>query len=222
MLVSNCGLLSLHRVLTTFIGRFIFDPRATMNFCNNPSLLTNHGGFTFDGARSPVLKPYFVQSKLAQGSELLIPSLYNFDQIAGFGDSPWSDRIPKLYWRGRTTGTWHSKEHDWRKSHRVALHLRANAKDGDTIEEILVEDRIEQGLNLQVLQRNNLNELYMDVGLVGPPAQCSRDDGTCLEMENDLEFKQVVSRAVGESYKYALDVGKSRTSWLSPTLALIT
>lgn len=100
---------------------------------------------------------------------------------------PWNNRTGKVFWRGRTTGEWFNRAHDWRYSHRIRLHILAN-RDSNRADlsinpyvELLVDGEPGQGVNLKQYPRDLLNERYMDVSLVGPLVQFddSAQDQTC-------------------------------------------
>ncbi|KAG8986612.1 F-actin-capping protein subunit alpha, partial [Tulasnella sp. 427] len=183
---------------------FIHDHRTTMNFCHNPAILDGHGALMYNNARGHKLSPYFVMCKLDNGGELLMPALSGYADRSIQGVTPWSQRNDsKIFWRGRTTGNHFNKEHDWRKSHRIQLHTLANTHDGEV--SVLMEDPKTALLGRKNFTRAELNEAYMDVGLVGPPTQCQKD-GTCKEMAKGINFRPLVAANAGNDKKFALDV----------------
>ncbi|KAG8925428.1 F-actin-capping protein subunit alpha [Tulasnella sp. 408] len=182
---------------------FIQDHGRTMNFCHNPEILASHGVFIWDLARDSFLEPFFVGCKLAQGPEILMPALVGFSDSKSEAPPAWSTRKAKAFWRGSTTGN-HFTIKDWKRSHRIALHFLANGQEGQ--EAVLLED-VKKGLVAKSFSRKELNERYMDIGLVGKPIQCEKKDGTCEEMTKQIDFKPRAAPNLGSQYKYAVDVG---------------
>ncbi|KAG9016692.1 F-actin-capping protein subunit alpha [Tulasnella sp. 427] len=181
---------------------FIQDHRTSMNFCYNPEIITSHGTFTWDLARDSFLEPYFVVSKILQGPEILMPPLVGFGDTRFEKTPAWSTRKAMAFWRGSTTGN-HFTIKSWKRSHRIALHLLGNAQEGE--ERILVEDP-KKGLTSKSFSKKEMNERYMDVGLVGKPIQCDNKDGTCEAMAKEIDFKPRAAPNLGSQYKYAIDV----------------
>ncbi|KAG8896928.1 F-actin-capping protein subunit alpha [Tulasnella sp. 403] len=186
--------------------RFIDDHLATMDFCNNPDILDNNGIFLYNRSRKSSIMPLFVQCKLRQGGDILHPSLArykNFDKVEMI---PWSKRTKsKLFWRGRMTGSFHNKRPDWRKSHRVRLHNVAhNVILGENRVDLLVEDSRGR-LSRRTYTRKDLNDAYLDVGLIGPAMQCAKHDGVCDDITREIDFVGPVWGDVGRN-KYVLDV----------------
>ncbi|KAG8908008.1 F-actin-capping protein subunit alpha [Tulasnella sp. 403] len=191
--------------------RFIYDHLASMSFCDNPDILDNHSAFLNNGSWDSFLIPLFVQSKIRQGANLLYPSLLRFQDFSKVRVTPWSERTnPKLFWRGRTTGGYHWAQRPWRNSHRIRLHnLANNATLGEDIVNLLTEDSAGR-LSREMYRRKELNGAYLDTGLIGPPMQCSEDDGTCDDMRREIKFLKPVWHNFGRN-KYMLDVGQFAT-----------
>ncbi|QRW00673.1 DNA topoisomerase 1 [Ceratobasidium sp. AG-Ba] len=198
---------------------FIYDHRASMSFCKNPAIIGNplkrHGYFAYDVSHSNQATPYFVQSQTSAGGALLHPALQSYstpeEYLRKYGEmTKWSDRASKVFWRGRTTGEWFNKQHDWRYSHRTRLHLMTNehnpAIDSGIPREVeLLVDVDGRGLRLDRFARNLLNEKYMDVTLVGPQAvQC--EDQTCQDMNAALNWGKETGWSEGLNNKYLLDI----------------
>jgi hypothetical protein len=210
-----------------------------MSFCANPAILNNppkrHGYYAFDVPHSNLARPIFVQSQPYPGGALLHPALQSYvsptDYIRQFGEiAAWSNRTSKVFWRGRTTGEWFNREHDWRYSHRVRLHLLTNP-NGALVDplissevDVLVEGEAGQGVHLERFPRDVLNDKYMDVALVGPKAvQCddSEADHTCQDMDAALKWGKETYWRDGLDSKYLLDVGALMVLFLSGVLKLI-
>ncbi|KAG8902063.1 F-actin-capping protein subunit alpha [Tulasnella sp. 403] len=187
--------------------RFIHDHLATMDYCANPDILDNHGRFINDMmSGDSFIVPLFVQSKLYQGGNTLYPSLVRFQDFSESKVTPWSERAnPKLFWRGRMTGSHHDTKRPWRNSHRIRLHnLANNATLGDDDVGLLTEDPSGR-LSCKTYRRKELNDAYLDTGLIGPVMQCTEDDGTCDEMKREINFLQPIWDRL-ERNKYVLDI----------------
>jgi hypothetical protein len=131
-----------------------------------------------------------------------------------------------VFWRGRTTGEWFNRAHDWRFSHRVRIHTLAtpggNLTDPNVTPEVevLVEDELDGSVHPRTYSRDTLNDKYMDVSLIGGPVQCddSEKDRTCQEMADGLYWGKETGWEAGLSNKYLLDIGmfSSRYTMLYP------
>ncbi|QRW11842.1 glycosyltransferase family 90 protein [Ceratobasidium sp. AG-Ba] len=202
---------------------FIRDHRLSMSFCAKPAILNNplkrHGYFAFDVPRPRAASPLFVQSQLSAGGSILHPALQDYatpeEYLQDFGKPmAWAKRTEKVFWRGRSTGEAFNREHDWRYSHRVRLHILAN-RDGNSTDpnvspevELLVEDGETGTVYMETYPRELLNERYMDVKMIGPPIQCdqSETDHTCEQMQKALDWGTMVGWEAGLDHKYLLDV----------------
>lgn len=95
--------------------------------------------------------------------------------------APWSEKtIDKLFWRGSTTGASYNarKGFDWRKTHRPALALMT----GQTIGEKDVWVKKDGQWVKETFGMRELNERYMDVGLMGKAHQVS-EAGVHLQIQ---------------------------------------
>lgn len=63
----------------------------------------------------------------------------------------------------------------------------------------------------QEWHRKKLNQRWFDVGFAGKPGQCDEDDGTCYEMEEELNFIGRVESDKSGRYRYLVDVSRSVT-----------
>lgn len=200
-----------------FSVEFIYDHDATKNFCHNPSLLQYHGHFLRNFARDSKIDPFFVRSKLLQGGGMLIPPTYSWHKRDGSHVPPFVNRtLTKLFWRGSTTGSHHFKS-SWRDNHRNHLHFMTNSEDNIEQVPVLVEEE-DGSLRKVTYNRKELNDAYMDVGLVEKLVQCDKNDGACEDMEAHIKFLPRVYATPsdpywggiywGQNHKYTLDVGK--------------
>ncbi|CAE6415310.1 unnamed protein product [Rhizoctonia solani] len=197
---------------------FISDHRRSMSFCANPTMLNNpakrHGYFAYDVPHQRIASPLFVQSQPEAGGALLHPALQSY--------------ILFLFWRGRTTGEFFNKAHDWRFSHRIRIHTLTtpggNLTDPNVTSqvEVLVEDGPDGGVRPQAYSRDVLNEKYMDVSLIGGAVQCdnSDTDRTCQNMDESLIWGKETGWEAGLSNKFLLDIDGN--GWSSRFQRLLT
>ncbi|KAH7341008.1 hypothetical protein B0J17DRAFT_653701 [Rhizoctonia solani] len=216
---------------------FISDHRRSMSFCANPTMLNNpakrHGYFAYDVPHQRFASPLFVQSQPEAGGALLHPALQSYMSAekyhARFGSIvPWQNRSEKVFWRGRTTGEWFNKAHDWRFSHRIRIHtlttLGGNRTDPNVTPEVevLVEDDLDGGVRTQTYMRDALNEKYMDASLIGGAVQCADSDGdrTCQIMDESLMWGKETGWEAGLGNKFLLDIDGN--GWSSRFQRLLT
>lgn len=195
---------------------FIYDPRATYDFCYNTELLKFHGGLSFDNPKFPVLRPMFQQSKFLRNGEFVITPLDYYSNATARGMQnqykPWEEKtIAKVHWRGKTTGDSYSKRKDfnWRNSHRVRLHQITHDQEGSR--EIYVKSRRSGTWEKQIWEAKILNDAYTDIGLTDGPMQvghietaliqCNKEDGTCQEMLDGIDWSPRVEPKVAANYK---------------------
>ncbi|KAG9022390.1 F-actin-capping protein subunit alpha [Tulasnella sp. JGI-2019a] len=197
---------------------FIHTLHTTMDICHNQALFDNQCLFSGTHPRDARLRPLFIQSKTVHGGGIMTPTEYGFGEHDDKLDTPWSQRSPRVYWRGTNTGN--CPPNHLRNSPRVRLHMMAQdnplMSSDDTVH-ILVEDFTEEddeedtheaggGLRVEEVSMKKFNAEFMDVGLVGPPIQCG-DKDNCALMEKEIGFLPRVSRGSrGEGNKYTIDV----------------
>ncbi|KAL7423567.1 hypothetical protein Q5752_001147 [Cryptotrichosporon argae] len=189
---------------------FIWDHRASFDFCYDPSLLIFHGEFSYDYAKSADLRPDFVLSKFDRNGEFVVSTLdYYMNASSPEGRQsylPWDQKtIPKVHWRGSMTGDFYDTRHDynWRNSHRIRLHTKTHETEGESLVLIQGDDG---GWRHRAFRNEMLNRAYMDIGLTGGPKQCNKDDGTCDALAEAIDFADRVNSDVAATYKYAIDV----------------
>ncbi|KAL7421169.1 hypothetical protein Q5752_004054 [Cryptotrichosporon argae] len=187
---------------------FIYAHRDTFDFCYNTDLLTFHGEYSYDFPRASKLEAVFQQSKYAGNGNLILTPL-DYYKNASHPESvsayvPWEEKtVPKLFWRGSMTGDHydHRKDSNWRNSHRIRLHTKTHETDGTS--PILVQNTNDGTWYTQEWSNAVLNEAYMDVGLTGKAFQCNKEDGTCNELDEAIQFAGRVQPS--EAAKYKLD-----------------
>jgi len=114
----------------------------------------------------------------------------------------WDNKdTPKLHWRGKTTGDAFSARDDynWRNSHRIRLHTLTHDKKGHR--ELYVKSRRTGGWEIQTWEAGKVNEAYMDVGLTDGPMQCNKEDGTCKEMQDAIDWSPRVQPQDAANFK---------------------
>lgn len=89
--------------------------------------------------------------------------------------------------------------------HRLRLHLLATSAKGEV--NLLVEDRPSGKLLRKVYPQQVVRAAYLDIGLVGPPTQCDKLDGTCDRMSMDISWYPEVPPSAAASHRFVLDVG---------------
>lgn len=74
----------------------------------------------------------------------------------------------------------------------------ADPENDDFIEEFVFDNEL-------------LNKEYLDTGCVGPPVQCTTEDGTCDRLESEFGgFDEKLSLEEQDRYKFVLDVDGNR------------
>lgn len=189
---------------------FIHDPRLTYDFCDNPKLMSESGLLSYDSERQSFLRPLFVLSKFNRNGELLVTPLDAYENStspAGLSHyTSWENKtIPKLFWRGSSTGDHFSarRGYDWHESHRPRLHLFANRLDG--FSEVWVKRGAghgegERGWVREKWSNRELNHHYLDVGLTAIH-QCKEEDGTCAQMREEITLAPRVDPEDAAKYK---------------------
>ena len=91
-------------------------------------------------------------------------------------------------------------------SHRARMHLLSHQRDGSRT--ILLADPEDDDIVSEREYPNSvLNPAFLDTGMVGPPVQCSKEDGTCDEMASVFDgFDDRMSLEEQDTYKFALDI----------------
>ena len=156
---------------------FVHDPRATYDFCSNPSLLKQHGAFSYDFPRDTVLHPLFQWSKHLRNPEFLATPLEAYENSTSEKGramfTPWNEKTDsRVFWRGSSTGDSYSKVNNyrpqpWTQSHRPRLSLMAQAKEG--VRGVWV--RRGKKWVQESWGNGRLNWEYLDVGPSGKPHQ---------------------------------------------------
>ncbi|KAL7421975.1 cryptococcal xylosyltransferase 1 [Cryptotrichosporon argae] len=193
----------------TFISAHV----ATMNVCEHPSLMDNHGMMleekTPDTHPKPHTKlfPILVPSITAMHGDIPITPVGSDGHRDDVGNDPeWGAKSGKLYWRGLATGLNHNKGSGarWRQSHRERLHFMANDKTNAAVDVLTpVGSTGEASYTNYPLKQ--LGDYYMDAKLAGGNWQCDWGDGTCQEMEDEIEFAGKDDAEKSNLYKYVFD-----------------
>jgi len=188
---------------------FIYDHTMTMNYCNNPDLIYLHGVWSYNHTHESRLKPMWVHCKWIQDQSFLMPALPGFGSFIRDDAKivPWKDRTDaRLFWRARSTGVDFNTGWNWRAAHRIRLHIFATGREGEA--EVL-EETPQGRLQLRQYPKGQLNQRYMDAGLVGPLVQCEMKGEFCKKVAEEIEWLDVVPQSRGQDAKFVIDVGKS-------------
>lgn len=98
----------------------------------------------------------------------------------------------------------------WHVSHRARIHLLDAKVDGFV--DLLVTNN-EDKTQLRRRPFRELHGKFLDAGVVGPPVQCSEEDGTCDKMVHVLHgFKERAGSSAADHYQYVLDIDVGATS----------
>jgi hypothetical protein len=190
----------------------VYDSTAASDICANPYLAPLHG-LTLephepDSHPRPhtQLLPLFSLAKTSLNSDILITPLEQFADPPK--DVPWEfKRDPRLYWRGSPTGiSMMHKDVKWRDSHRWRLHLFANNMTGER--EVLVPrlNASTVGLGTETMAAEEAAKWFFDMRLAGGPIQCDEDDGTCDDMQEEIEWAEFEPPSAMRESKFALDI----------------
>jgi hypothetical protein len=110
--------------------------------------------------------------------------------------------------RGLSTGLNHNKGTNWRNSHRERLHFLANDKKKG-FSDVLIPIGATGEAEFARLSTKGLGEYYMDVKLAGGSWQCDGGDGTCAEMEDEIDFGSKDGTERSNDFKYVFDVSET-------------
>ncbi|MBW0544987.1 hypothetical protein O181_084702 [Austropuccinia psidii MF-1] len=194
------GLTSSHQ--NGFTQSFIYNHTPAANLCNHPQLKSQIGFLSMTRAPVHQFFPLFSFTKPHGYSELPLASPSQFFDELGH-DPSWQEKMPKFFWRGRTTGISFTSGTNWRQSQRARLVMFANRSRGK--KKVRTTDSF-GNLKLFEAETKDLNEKYFDVGFVDSPVQCTVEDGTCSVLNHTYVFKETVGPSVMNGFKYILDV----------------
>ncbi|KAI5453780.1 cryptococcal xylosyltransferase 1 [Naganishia albida] len=205
---------------------FVSSHLSAMNPCNHPSLLHKHG-ITIEQKNEKSqpkphtrIMPIFVPSRTLLHADIPITPVGKDGRRDDVGDDPaWNAKSNKLYWRGLATGLQHNKHTgaQWRDSHRERLHFLAN--DASSSPRTVLEPVGASGRAVEnAYPANALGQYYMDVKLSGGHWQCDGADGTCDEMNQEIEFGSKDSPERSNAFKYVFDTDGNAWSSRFPRL----
>ena len=195
---------------------FIYDHRGSMDPCNNPELVLLHGTYLAHGIGPPLERfpsPLFSPSSTLLHMDILMTSMSQSSPLFE-DDITWEQKTDgRLFWRGSTTGIYHHKGVDWRKSQRIRLVNLTGPRSASHV----ADDAIVSFLNPDAPpdesvgnpvehSRRQVNSALMDIGFAGSPIQCEAD--TCEIMSKELDWLDRVSMDADGAgrYKFILDV----------------
>ncbi|BGO99711.1 hypothetical protein NBRC10513v2_003939 [Rhodotorula toruloides] len=187
------------------IGSLVGDFKGYMDVCYAPHYRHTHATTSWVFEHHPTrVMPLFtpgVQTTFGDVHALIVEQL----ELESQHDPAWEDRpFTSLHWRGQTSGPlWESKT-PWRTSQRSRLHLLSHQEDG--FRNITITDENDVMRSVEV-PNYRLNPLFLDTGMVGPPVQCVKEDGTCDKMFEVFQgYDKRVSFDRASLYKFVLDV----------------
>lgn len=220
---SALALLPLERPAGTFLG-FAKKWKFVSDVCRFPNLQGLHGTFVAPRSMSVTQKlfPIFSSTKLSASSEILVPSVSDWDaeDYASSQVPSWSKRESKLFWRGPATGGKNTRK-NWQRLHRHRFVAMLNATHVEIAEVLLHqgnETSIGAGLarNFRLLPANDYlletqtyartapwvnswaDAAFTDLRC-GEPA----DNGTCAYTIKYFPLSSSGSQAEIQKYKYA-------------------
>ncbi|KAG8881877.1 hypothetical protein FRB98_004070 [Tulasnella sp. 332] len=167
---------------------------AAMDVCLNPSYVHIHGFLQSLNASTPEpLFPLFSTGSTSIHGDVHIPSFQPLDDTTSSSAmiaSAWDQKpFTKLYWRGDTSGTFHSPSSFWNITHRVRFVEAANEKTGDIWVMPSTMSRMEPVGAGERVERALINEEWVDVKFLGKPVQCdSVPRSTCALLEEMFPF----------------------------------
>lgn len=187
------------------IGSLVGDFKGYMDVCYAPHYRHTHATTSWVFEHHPTrVMPLFtpgVQTTFGDVHALIVEQL----ELESQHDPAWEDRpFTSLHWRGQTSGPlWESKT-PWRTSQRSRLHLLSHQEDG--FRNITITDENDVMRSVEV-PNYRLNPLFLDTGMVGPPVQCVKEDGTCDKMFEVFQgYDKRVSFDRASLYKFVLGV----------------
>lgn len=199
--------------MTAATDTFISNHLKAMNPCDHPSLLDNHGMFLEEHIETSSPKPHtkllpiFSLSKTPLNQDIPITPVGKDGQFESAGVEPkWNQKQGKMYWRGLATGMFHNKKggHKWRQNHRERLHFLANDRTGSE-EDVMVPVGATGQTKYERHRLDALGNYYTNAKLAQGPWQCDEGDGTCAEMQSEIEFAPKDPMEESNKYKYILD-----------------
>lgn len=192
---------------------FIYNQTAFSDICNSPSLATSFGFFERPNAFNTAhdLFPIFSQSKISSFQDILYPSpWYWWDKVPynSAKDLDWKAKIPKLFWRGSTTGGF-SRAGGWRRQHRQNFVGKLNAldqakilQDTSSYEGIDVTATRTQNYRVKEVARQDYKDsIDVHFSHIG---QC--DPGDCDAQREFFTMKDGVEMQDHWKWKFLLDI----------------
>lgn len=146
---------------------FVADVAASQDMCLHPDDLDLHGTTGGKAPLSTYDSEQFVRwslSKTGFHSDVMYPPTEQWIDPSSFDMSlPWTERQPKLLWRGSVTGAHYGKSWDYKKTQRARLALLTNSKISKPLSLLSWSG----GASSESRSLGELNELWMDVKMTG-------------------------------------------------------
>ncbi|KAF4555970.1 Hypothetical protein D9617_2g059360 [Elsinoe fawcettii] len=191
---------------------FLSDWRLANDVCSQPDLEHLHGFYgspaSFKGTHK--LLPIFSQSKAPNFDDILYPSAWNYMDKALYApneehpDSSFSEKQPKIFWRGGTTEGVSASSNAWTGFARQRFHQILNSRVSPTALVLLPSSN--NRYRYAYLPSSTLRStLHPDVKFTDPIVRCGEPDCT----NQAVAFKPLVAPTDFQlhwSYKYLLDL----------------
>lgn len=149
--------------------------------------------------------PYISVSRTLRNTDItMVPLDAQYQDVAKVKwESKSHDRV---FWRGSTTGLSQKKTTSWRQSQRQRLHWFANNNTEATADVLIQRPGQDTPAAVESWPVKQMNAKWFDIGLAGGPHQCSQADGTCDEVRDSVDWKEIVRGSAALLYKYVVDV----------------
>jgi len=190
-----------HPLTSAATKSFIFDHAKAMEICGHPESMKLHGFTSAAGTENVELVPLFTFAKSTTQSDVLVTPLEQYSDTYIGNDPDWAlKKIPKLLWRGSTTGAEFKTGVEWKDSQRARLHIMAHQQNG-SVHVLSPDDSLTR---VSAKETQSLNHRLLDVSFSGGPVQC--DPPTCDYMSKTLQFAGTMGLDESYQYKYLIDV----------------
>lgn len=206
---------------TNTLKSFIHNHKASMDICLNPSHV-HFNGF-LQSLEPPVagkecdITPIFSLLASSIHSDIRAVSMDDWSEKL-LADPHWNRKAhSKLYWRGNSTGAFHTAHNHWNLTQRVRFVSAAHEKDGDIRVMPSTDTRFEPVGTGERVERALINEEWMDVMFSGDPMQC--DPEACDALKATVPFESMEKADNERQWKFLMDVSIIANSPLPRFLA---
>ncbi|GMK56809.1 hypothetical protein CspeluHIS016_0306490 [Cutaneotrichosporon spelunceum] len=181
---------------------FVADYNMAMDVCFNPNLRDLQSAALLDSrfANNPIV-PFVSQCRTLRNADIVgVPLDGAWDEPKII---PWTEKKPRVFWRGSATGIYHDLKLPWHKSQRERLHTFAN-NQSDVEVPVLVES--DGGVKTAHFPVKDMTTKWFDIGLAGGPVQCNEKDGSCDRLAKAFEWRNFVKKEESLANKFVIDV----------------